>query len=193
MNPESKPFSILAVCTGNICRSTTAEIALQGGLEKIHPQQFRVTSAGSRALVGHPPERRVAASLAALQLDASSFSSRQLNEDQIVGADLILALTREHRSAVVSLVPSALRRTFTLRELARILPLLPDFPESGAELWRRAMPRAIRLRSAAPGGTPENDDVVDPYRRPDDVHERMMAELLPAVQTIIAWSASSDR
>ena len=50
------------------------------------------------------------------------FRSRQLDEQLVSAADLVLTMTREHRAAVVSLVPTALRRTFTLTEFAELLP-----------------------------------------------------------------------
>ena len=44
-------FSVLTVCTGNICRSPLAELILAASLSDI--PDVRVESAGTGALVGH--------------------------------------------------------------------------------------------------------------------------------------------
>lgn len=46
--------------------------------------------------------------------DPGSFRSRPLGAAHCETADLILAATTEHRSAVLEMVPRALKRTFTL-------------------------------------------------------------------------------
>ena len=113
--------------------------------------------------------------------------SRQLSTDVLAGQDLVLALSRGHPSKIVELAHGLLRRTFTLRELARLLPQVEEQHNADAsERWRAALARALRLRSANPAG-PEEDDVVDPYRRSDDVYQRMVRELAPAVDTLLAW------
>ena len=49
---------------------------------------------------------------------AGTTVSRELTQDLVVAADLVLTATREQRSAVVTRVPTALKRTFTLGEFA---------------------------------------------------------------------------
>ncbi|WP_342022265.1 low molecular weight phosphatase family protein [Arthrobacter citreus] len=181
------PFRILTVCTGNICRSPMAERLLQTGFDQMAPGEFTVASAGTGALVGSGIEPHVAGFIHVFGADSSNFVSRQLNANILAGQGLVLALTRAHRSKIVELAPGLLRRTFTLRELARLLPLVEGQRDVGAsERWTAAVARALRLRTANPVG-PEEDDVVDPYRRSEDVYQQMVHQLTPAVDTLLSW------
>src|SRR4051794_360219 len=83
-----------------------------------------VRSAGLHALVGDPVHPGMAR---LIQVPLDDFSARQVTPDQIRGADLVLAMTREHRSAIVTAVPSAVRSTFTLREFAELVGLVREF------------------------------------------------------------------
>lgn len=184
--PTTAPFKILTVCTGNICRSPMVERLLQHGLEQVSPGAFEVSSAGTRAMVGHGIEPRVAAFIRDMAAPTGDFASRQLTSAILAEQDLVIALTRAHRSSVVELRPAMLKKTFTLRELARILPHIA-VPQglAPAERWEVMIPLAMSGRSLH-SGTPENDDVVDPYRRSAAVYEQMRKEITPAVQALVA-------
>ncbi len=184
---QAPPFRILTVCTGNICRSPMAERLLRAGLDERFPGQFIVESAGTGALVGNPIDPRVAGFIRVLGGSAEDFSARQLTPELLCGQDLVLTLTREHRSRVVELAPQMLRKTFTLLEFARLLPALQvDDRLQGAARLNASIPRALRSRSAHIG-LPNSDDVVDPYRREDDVYQRMSHELSPAIDQVVRW------
>jgi protein-tyrosine phosphatase len=167
------PFRILAVCTGNICRSPMVERLLVALLSEQLPGEFVVESAGTGALVGNPIDPQVAGIIRVLGGSAEDFSARQLTPEIIKNQDLVLALTREHRRKVVEMAPAMLRRTFTLREFARLVASL-ELNDSlvGAHRWRAALPKAVRARSAH-GGLPEHDDVIDPYRQGAEVHQQV--------------------
>ena len=184
---SNAPFRILTVCTGNICRSPMAERLLQMGFDSLAPGEFEVASAGTGALVGSAIEPHVAGFINVFGGDSADFTSRQLTPEILQGQDLVLALTRQHRSKIVEMSPALLRRTFTLRELARLLPEVEADPHvSAAERWKSAIAVALRLRTAHPAG-PGEDDVVDPFRRADEVYQQMVRELSPAVKSILAW------
>ncbi|MDN4612585.1 arsenate reductase/protein-tyrosine-phosphatase family protein [Arthrobacter burdickii] len=181
IQPETSPFRILTVCTGNICRSPMAERLLQTGLDAHFPGEFIVESAGTGALVGNPIDARVAGFIEELGGNSENFAARQLSPGVLNTADLVLALAREHRSRVVEMSPVMLHKTFTLREFARLLPKLElDEALRGQDRWRAAIPRALRARSSNPRANGE-DDVVDPYRRDDEIYARMAQQLAPAV------------
>ncbi|MCC3302953.1 arsenate reductase/protein-tyrosine-phosphatase family protein [Arthrobacter sp. zg-Y895] len=187
MRPTAAPFRILTVCTGNICRSPMAERLLQAGLDSVAPGEFEVTSAGTGALVGSGIEPHVAGFVNIFGGDSAGFAARQLSAEILEGQDLVLGMTRAHRSKIVELAPAFLRRTFTLRELARLLPLVDADPDAPAvDRWQAATAKVLRLRSAHPVG-PQEDDVVDPYRRSDAVYQQMVRELSPAVGNLLAW------
>ncbi|WP_105031412.1 low molecular weight phosphatase family protein [Arthrobacter ruber] len=186
-------FNILTVCTGNICRSPAVEKMLQSGLDAIAPNTFRVNSAGTRALVGLPIESSVASTLQTMAIETSEFSAKQITTELIAEQDLILALTREHRSEIVNIAPSALRKTYTLRELARILPNIKreDKLESIAR-WTTAVHQSRRLRTANAVDA-RMDDVVDPYYKDAAVHAQMFDEIHPAVTALLNFERNTVR
>ncbi|MHA7282228.1 arsenate reductase/protein-tyrosine-phosphatase family protein [Arthrobacter sp. TMS2-4] len=181
------PFRILAVCTGNICRSPMVERLLQANLARIAPGEFDVSSAGTGALVGNPVDPQVAGFVRIFGADSQNFAARQLDSSILDGKDLVLTLTRAHRGRVIEMNPSLLRKTFTLREFSRLLsPLDGDPSLTGPDRWRSILPRVIRARTVHPAD-PSHDDVVDPYRRPDAVYQQMVRELVPAVKALEDW------
>lgn len=183
---RSRPTThVLVVCTGNICRSPAAEVLLAHALGP----GVCVRSAGTQAVVGAPVEPAMAALLAADGLDAGGFRARQLHRDQIEEAHVILAMTREHRSRVVSEAPGALRRTFTLRELVRLAgstdiagatPLAGSTP--GARL-QELTPLALRARPRLRVPV-EEDDVQDPYGRSAAVYASSYATIREACRRL---------
>ncbi|WP_425863804.1 low molecular weight phosphatase family protein [Arthrobacter sp. TWP1-1] len=187
------PFRILTVCTGNICRSPMVERLLQQGLDLITPGAYIVESAGTGALLGSAMEPHIEGFVRVLGASAEGFAARQLTPEILDTQDLVLALTRKHRSRIVELRPALLRKTFTLRELARILPQVPT-PRGAvvAHRWSTAIPLALRARSLQ-GHNPEDDDVVDPYRRSDDVYEQMRQQITPAVQVLLDWERQNTQ
>lgn len=177
-------FSVLAVCTGNICRSPAVERLLRTSLAD---PGVEVTSAGTGALVGYPVSPPMLALLAAAGVAADDFLARQLTEEMVRRADLVLALTRAHRAAVVELVPAAVRRTFTLREFARLSAGVdPTALPGGAPPVRL---RALVQLAAAQRGRlpvrPTDDDVIDPYRRSDEVYAQVFTTLRASVDEVV--------
>lgn len=178
---------LVFVCTGNICRSPMVERLLQQGLDLVTPGAYTVESAGTDALVGSAMEPHIEGYVRVLGASTEGFAARQLTPAILDSQDLVLALTRAHRSRIVEMRPALLRKTFTLRELARILPRVETPRDVDvAKRWATVIPLALRARSMQ-GRNPEDDDVVDPYRRADEVYEQMRREITPAVQRLINW------
>ncbi len=180
-----RPFTVLAVCTGNICRSPAVERLLVAELGP--DSDIHVASAGVGAVVGAPISPPMASLLAEAGAVAGGFIARQLTEQVVRDADLVLALTKGHRSQVVSLHPGAVRRTFTVRELARLAGAVdPAAIPSGSHATRLAalLPLAAAQRGQRPGG-PGEDDVVDPYGGDAALYRRSFDELGPAVLEIV--------
>jgi len=186
-------FGILTVCTGNICRSPLAEHLLRASLAKWNVD---VASAGTGALVGHPMTAETVAIARELGVPApEEHRARALDVDHLRDVDLVIALTRGHRSEIVSMLPRGSRHTFTLRELARLLSAITpsDFEtvatlplDDSAGRFTRLVALAAALRGhVAPPEHELDDDVIDPYRRGDDVYRQTTAQLVPAVEAII--------
>lgn len=79
-----------------------------------------VSSAGTQALVGHGIDRSSASALGQLGIDPSRHRARQFDPWMAMDADLILTAERAHRDLVMTEVPNAFRRTFTMKEFARL-------------------------------------------------------------------------
>ncbi|MDQ1123338.1 arsenate reductase/protein-tyrosine-phosphatase family protein [Microbacterium trichothecenolyticum] len=194
-------FTILSVCTGNICRSPVAELILADALAGVADVQ--VESAGTGALVAHGVP--VPAQLLAAQrgIDTTAHRARQVDTSMIRGADLILTMAREHRRAVVEHVPAAMRRAFTLRELARIADVVEaDVPAAlaaaNATTATQGMAAAVSLAAAMrgtvpPPASPEEFDIVDPYRRSDEVYAASFSELAPAADRVAGFLLHAAR
>ena len=176
-------FSILAVCTGNVCRSPAAERLLASRLGPT----VTVRSAGTHALVGHPISDPMAALLLDSDVEPDSFEARRLSEQMLKEADLILSMTRAQRGLVVELWPAAVRRTFTLREFARLLSWVdPSALPAGtpAERLRAAIPLAAAERGRE-RTSPDEDDVVDPFRLSNAVYANSFGQIVAAVDAIV--------
>lgn len=186
-----EPFRILTVCTGNVCRSPMVERLLKVRLEERFGAQaddVTVTSAGTGALVGEAMTLQTAELVRRLGGDAEAHVARRLGQEMVADAGLVLALTREHRSAVARLLPRATRKTFTLREVARLAPLvepgeLPDAPL--ADRLRALVPALAARRGFVPVEDPWDDDVIDPYRQSDEVYAQMSEQVVPAVTALV--------
>ena len=173
---------MLCICTGNLARSPVAERLLAAGLDAT----VQVTSAGTYAAVGRPIDPLMSARLSRLEVAADGFRARQLTAAQLREADLVLALTREHRGAAVDLWPGSVRRAFTLLEFARLVDQVSanDLPSgSVADRLRAAVPLAAGRRRmlAGPAGA---DDVPDPHGQPDDVYEVAFTMIVRAATMI---------
>lgn len=161
---------ILFVCTGNVCRSPTAERLTAAYAAANALAELTAHSAGTRAPVGRAMDPAAADVLTRLGGDPSGFAARRLTPDLARDADLILAMSAEHRTAVLLAAPQMLRRTFTLAEAARLRGLC-----DAATVADLADARA-RFPAAGP------EDILDPVGRSAATFEavgRQIAELLP--------------
>lgn len=157
---------ILFVCTGNICRSPTAE--------RLAAASLRASSAGTRAVIGAPMHPEAARVLRDLGGDPAGFVARQLTPKIAADADLVLTMTTEHRDAVLEMAPRQLRRTFTLTEASL---LITRFDPSDVGDLAGLRPHL---------GSGEALDVTDPIGQGPDVFdrvgERIAALLAPVVE-----------
>jgi protein-tyrosine phosphatase len=190
--PEPSTFTVLVVCTGNICRSALAERLGRAFLDDVAGEdasQIRIVSAGTRAVVGsamHPHSELVLHGLGAV---AGEFRARQIDDRMVADADLTLTMTRAHRREVLERNPRALARTFTLREAADLLDRMGDARVEGETLADRAGRLVQGLAGARSGRqSGPDDDVRDPIGHPMEVHDEVGAviaeSLLPLLRRI---------
>lgn len=92
------PKRILFVCTGNICRSPTAEgLARHLARAMGVADRFEFDSAGTHAYhIGEPPDRRAQYAARGRGYDLSGLRARLVEEADFERFDLILAMDRSH-------------------------------------------------------------------------------------------------
>jgi len=191
---------ILIVCTGNICRSPFIERLLQHELGRrgsgsgSEAPGIVVRSAGTGALVGSAMDPQSATQLTAHGGDPSGFRARQLTPALVAESDLVLTATREHRGKVSRMSPAAMRRVFTFRDFAHLVagidgPAATAVRESPRDWVRRVTDKAAASRGLKPPLAPDLADIVDPYRREDEVFATMAQQIVesmpPVVRTLV--------
>ncbi|WP_245602384.1 low molecular weight protein-tyrosine-phosphatase [Fodinicurvata fenggangensis] len=124
---------ILFVCTGNICRSPTAEGVLKRKLREGGLDHLRVDSAGTHGYhIGESPDPRACEKAAQRGYDLNDQSARRIAMEDFERFDWIIAMDRGH-----------------LKQLQRLCP-----PEATAE---------IHLFRDFLGAPHAGQDVPDPY------------------------------
>jgi len=153
-------FGVLFVCTGNICRSPTAEaifqkLAADAGIA----ESVTADSAGTHGYhVGEPPDPRAQEAAAKRGYDLSALRARRFEQADFQRFDLILAMDRDHYSILsnmarhsgghkLKLMMSYARR-FADEEVPdpyyggsqgfeRVLDMLEDAARGLLESWRK--------------------------------------------------------
>lgn len=99
--------NILFVCTGNICRSPTAEGVLRHTIEKMGlSEKLHVDSAGTQGYhTGEPPDPRAIRAARNRGIDLGALRARQVSLQDFQRFDHIMALDRSHLQALTALAP----------------------------------------------------------------------------------------
>lgn len=167
-------FRVLVVCTANHCRSPIAEQLLTFATAERFGirNEWRVESAGTDIPGPWPLHASAAAVLAERIPVAPEHYSRQLRPAMIQRADLVLTATRQHRGVVVSTVPAAVGRTFTILQFARlcdqvapIRPVATGRHAAAGDQGRELVIEAKLARSSLQPVPGEQDDLPDPMGR----------------------------
>jgi protein-tyrosine phosphatase len=109
-------LSVLFVCTGNICRSPSAEGVLRARLRaESLADRVATDSAGTHGYhVGDPPDARSVAAARRRGIDISDLRARKLAPADFARFDLILAMDRSHLAALQRLAPAGARAGLAL-------------------------------------------------------------------------------
>jgi len=190
--PTALPFRVLHVCTGNICRSPMAERIMVAELSaRFGPAAAQIDVSGAGTYGGHagaPMNPPAARALGELGLDAGDFRATWLRESHVRQAHLVLTATADHRAQVLALDQRALRRTFALKELARLAAHAhpEDLPAGGpAERLAALVLLAVGLRALYPAQPRTLDDIGDPFGGPPEEFRQTAGEIRTAVRGIL--------
>ncbi len=113
--------NILVLCTGNVCRSPTAEFLLR---KNLNSTKWNVQSAGIGALIDSPPEYLAQKVASEHGLDISSHRSRQVTMDMLKWADLVLVMEKRQRDCLLEKYPWLESKIFRYGE-----PMQVDVPD----------------------------------------------------------------
>jgi protein-tyrosine phosphatase len=125
MRDDQKLVSVLFVCTGNICRSPTAEGVFRAMLKSTGlAEQVAVDSAGIAGYhKGEPPDERSTITARNRGIDLSNQRARQLDSEDFETFDFLVAMDQTHFDHMMRLCPES--------ETARIKLLLDYAPQVG--------------------------------------------------------------
>lgn len=107
---------VLFVCTGNICRSPTAEGVFRHMVERAGLSgKVATDSAGTHSYhVDEPPDARSIKAAAGRGIDLSDQRARRVRTEDFHQFDMILAMDRGHLSHLQALQPNDSRATVKL-------------------------------------------------------------------------------
>ncbi|MET0802183.1 MAG: hypothetical protein ABWZ53_13580 [Actinomycetota bacterium] len=170
--------SILVVCSGNICRSPIAEGLLRDALvSRFGSEAPIVSSAGTIAVEGALPSDGSVTAAAERGSDIAAHRARRLTRDLAGAADLVVGMAGEHREWLAD-APEIAGRTFTLKELVRLLGSLPPAaPGAGPDILPERVAEASDARAGGFAGNPLDEDIADPLGMPLQTYRAVAWEL----------------
>ena len=179
-----RSFQVLVACAANVCRSPLAANVLRSSLASLRPAVY-VSWAGTYAAVGDAMCPQAASYVG---LSGSIGDSRQVTQELLTQADLLLTADRTQRAWLARMDPSTRPRTFTLRQGARLAAWVAQHVRAGTvPAGAFAMPEGMLERlqwlatemDAARGmlasWDPQHDDIPDNHS--EDDHTETLAEV----------------
>jgi protein-tyrosine phosphatase len=174
------PFSVLHVCTGNICRSPMSERILDG----LTGDDVFNHGAGISAF--HEGENMQPGSMDELEARGYDFEghrARHLVRAHVESSDLILVATTGHLEYLAERFPEAGARTFLVRTFGRIAAdAAPDLPDGDTATRGKALAAAADERR----GDYDEIGLSDPWGMSRAVYGRIADQLEDALEPVAA-------
>lgn len=170
--------SILVICTGNICRSPMAEGLLRSVLDRRFAKAApAVSSAGTIAQKGADPMPESVEAARELGVDIAEHRGRRLTVRMAEEADLLLCMAIEHRAALEG-EPGLGPRAFTLKELVRLLEILPHpDPDAGPDGLTARVAAADLARREGAVPVSMDEEIADPLGQPFEAYRAVAWEI----------------
>jgi protein-tyrosine phosphatase len=161
-----------------------AEVLLRHHLERAGVEAT-VSSAGLYE-GGMPATDHGVATMAERGLDLRAHRSRRFDDAMVRDADLVIAMARLHAREAAVIVPPALRKTFTLKELVRGAAAVgPRDPDQPFAEWLERIADARTPGLLLGVGHDDQLDVADPvglgredYEATADLLDRLLAQFV---------------
>ncbi|MCA2213279.1 arsenate-mycothiol transferase ArsC [Jidongwangia harbinensis] len=189
-------FRILFVCHANLCRSPLAErLARRAFDDAFGPAaaaSVAVSSAGTRAYPGSPMHPGSAEVLGECGIESGGFVTRTVDVGVLADADLVLTAAREQRAACVTLAPGAVRRTFTLRQFARLAVAVPAaLPGTVPQRLHGLVDGINAVRHTVPAVPGDEDDLPDPVNQPIEAFRVCAEDVWRSLSTVVGVIAAA--
>ncbi|MEG0570672.1 MAG: low molecular weight protein arginine phosphatase [Oscillospiraceae bacterium] len=105
---------IITICTGNTCRSPLAQGVIDSILKKHSRDDVVVHSAGVCATNDRVISENSILALAEIGIDLSAQRSALITRDALLQADIIYAMTTEHKIFLTGILPEIAEKIFVL-------------------------------------------------------------------------------
>jgi protein-tyrosine phosphatase len=113
--------------------------------------------------------------------------AQRLTGSLVTAGDLILTAETRHREAIVRADPLSFRRTFTIREFARLAAPLAPLAVTPTEADLRARVYEVSAqRGWAPPPAKGADEIGDPFGASVEIARGIAAEIAAAVDVVVA-------
>jgi len=93
-------MNILFVCSGNVSRSFMAEMMLRNELDQRRVSNIEISSAGTYAYSGNPPDPRMVDYLSEKGIPMKRHESRPITKELVDRADHILVMEKKHAEMI---------------------------------------------------------------------------------------------
>ncbi len=148
-------MNILLVCTGNTCRGALAEPLFEDEVDRSSKPGVKFDTAGTFALQDSEPTDFAVKVMKKHGYNIERHRAKQVDEELIEWADLILTMESMHIDHIEAMFPSAEGKMYTLMEYAY------------------------------PGEELESRDIPDPYDEDMDEYEECVAILKDITKKIV--------
>lgn len=115
-------YTVLFICTGNICRSPMAEGLFRHSVQK-NSSAFVIKSAGVGAQNGLSPSENSVQAMSDINIDITDQRSQMVTAELVKEANIIIGMTQGHVDMVNLMFPEVTEKTFILGEFDQSIPL----------------------------------------------------------------------